>query len=366
MRVVMLCKACVVGIYQRKLEEIARRGVELTVAVPPSWRDRRGESSLERLHTEGYDLRVTPIRWNGNYHLYHFVGLRRLLDEIRPDLVHVDEEPYNLATYLGIRRAESVGAASLFFTWQNIRRGYPPPFSWFERFAYRRAVAIAGTEEAAEVLRAKGYRGKMAVIPQFGVDPEIFSPAPRHGGGFVIGYAGGLLPEKGVDLLLEAAAGLPGEWEIRLLGAGGARESLAGLARRLGIADRVRFLGRFPSHRMPEFYRGLDVLALPSRTTPGWKEQFGRVLVEAMSCGIPVIGSDSGAIPSVIGDAGLLFPEGDVEALRRRLLELMEEAGLRERLAAAGRQRVLERFTQAAVAEATVAFYEKVLGRRSG
>jgi len=181
-----------------------------------------------------------------------------------------------------------------------------------------------------------------------------------------VGYAGGLLPEKGVDLLLEAAAGLPGDWEIRLLGAGGERKNLEDLARRLGIADRVNFLGRFPSHRMPEFYRSLDALVLPSRTTPAWKEQFGRVLVEAMSCGVPVIGSDSGAIPSVVGNAGLVFPEGDVEALRQRLLALMEDTELRKRLATAGRQRVLERFTQAAVAEATVAFYEKVLGRRSG
>ncbi len=366
MQVLMLCKACVVGIYQRKLEEMARRGVELTVAVPPSWKDRRGESSLERLHTEGYDLRVTPIRWNGNYHLYHFVGLRRLVEEVRPDLVHVDEEPYNLATYLGIRRAMAVGSASVFFTWQNIRRSYPPPFSWFEGFAYRHASAIAGTEEAAEVLRAKGYRGEMAVVPQFGVDPEFFSPGPRRGDGFVIGYAGGLLPEKGVDLLLEAVSGLPDGWELRLLGAGGSQDELDALARRLGISDRVSFLGRFPSSRMPEFYHGLDVLVLPSRTTRGWKEQFGRVLVEAMACGVPVIGSDSGAIPSVVENAGLIFPEGDAGALRRQLLELMEDSALRERLASLGRQRVLERFTQAAVADATVAFYEKVLGRRTG
>ncbi len=360
----MLCKACIVGIYQRKLEEIARRGVELTVAVPPSWRDRRGETLLEPLHTQGYDLRVLPVRWNGNYHLYHFQGLGQLLEETRPDLIHVDEEPYNLATYLGIRQALSVGAVPVFFTWQNLKRRYPFPFSWFERFAYRNASAIAGTKGAAGVLKAKGYRGEMAVIPQFGVDPEFFSPRLRDvGGEFVIGYAGGLLPEKGVDLILKAAAGLPGNWAIRLLGDGESKGNLVALSQRLGIADRVSFLERIPSARMPQFYSGLDVLVLPSRTTPSWKEQFGRVLVEAMSCGVPVVGSDSGAIPDVVGDAGLTFPEGDADALRECLVRLVKDHALRRALSLQGRRRVLERFTQATVAEATVAFYHDILNQ---
>ena len=122
-------------------------------------------------------------------------------------------------------------------------------------------------------------------------------------GPFVIGYAGGLLPEKGVDVLVRASAGLEQEWRLRFAG-GGQEDALRELARELGVADRVEFVGRLPSTQMPDFYRRLDVLALPSRTTPTWKEQFGRVLIEAMACGVPVVGSDSGEIPHVIGDAG--------------------------------------------------------------
>ena len=73
-----------------------------------------------------------------------------------------------------------------------------------------------------------------------------------------------------------------------------------------------------PSTEVPAVLRALDVLVLPSLTTPSWKEQFGRVLQEAMACAIPVVGSDSGEIPHVIGDAGLVTPEGDAAALRRR------------------------------------------------
>ena len=89
----------------------------------------------------------------------------------------MDEEPYNLATLLGVQAARSVGAEPIFFTWQNLLRRYPPPFNWFERIVYRAcAVAIAGNAEAREVLVRKGYRGEIVVLPQFGVDPTIFQP----------------------------------------------------------------------------------------------------------------------------------------------------------------------------------------------
>ena len=105
---------------------------------------------------------------------------------------------------------------------------------------------------------------------------------------------------------------------------------------------------------MPDFYRSLDLLVLPSRTRPNWKEQFGRVLIEAMACGVPVLGSDSGEIPHVIGDAGIVFPEGDVEMLRCQVQRLMVDRAARNSLAAAGRQRVLDRFTMAEIARQTV------------
>src|SRR6185437_16445838 len=128
----------------------------------------------------------------------------------------------------------------------------------------------------------------------------------------------------------------------------------------LGVAKRVHFLGQIPSTAMPEVLRGFDVLAGPSLTTPRWKEQFGRMLVEAMACGVPVIGSDSGEIPRVIGDSGLIVPENDVQALREALKRLYHDSALRAHLGIAGRQRVLECFTQAAIAERTVEAYRRV------
>jgi len=369
LRILMVSKACLVGIYQRKLEEIARHeGVELAVVVPPCWRDERGVIPLERVHTRGYELTVEPMALNGHFHLHFYPGLARRIRAFRPDIVHLDEEPYNLATFHGMVLARRAGARTIWFSWQNLLRRYPPPFSLFERYCLRRADgAIVGSHTAARVWRAKGYAGPLAVIPQFGVDPQAFAPQPRRGtdGGFVVGFAGRLVEEKGVDLLLAAVAGLDGV-RVEVLGSGPLRARLEGLAARLGLADRVAFRGTLPSTRMPEFYARLDVLVLPSRSRPNWAEQFGRVLVEAMACGVPVVGSDCGEIPHVIDDAGLIFPEDDVESLRDRLARLMADPSLRADLARRGRERVLAHYTHAQIAAQTVAVYRQVLGPPGG
>lgn len=361
-RVLMVSKACIVGIYQRKLEYIARHSdLELMVVVPPSWRDERGEMRLERVYTDGYTLKVLPIRRNGDFHLFSFVGLREVMRDFKPHIVHIDEEPYNLAAWQALWYAKRWGAATLFFSWQNLVRLYPPPFRWGESWTLRVVdTALMGTQSALDVWRAKGYRKGAAVVPQFGTDPDLFTPTPRASRPFTIGYIGRLVEEKGVFDLLHAAAGLAGEWRLRWVGGGPLREALQTEAARLGIAERMDFIGQVASTEMPPQYAALDVLVLPSLTRGNWKEQFGRVLVEAMACGVPVVGSSSGAIPDVIGGAGLVFPEGNREALRAHLDALRTDAALWEQLSAAGRKRVLEHYTHEQVAESTVAVYRQL------
>jgi glycosyltransferase involved in cell wall biosynthesis len=363
MRVLLISKACVVGIYQRKLEEIARLGVTLTAVVPPGWRDERGYLPLEQTHTKGYALRVTPIAFNGSFHLHYYPGLRGILEDAKPDIVHVDEEAYNAATWQAVRLARRIGAHSLFFTWQNLERRYPPPFRWWEQYVYRHtACAVAGNCAARDVLRAKGYARPIHVIPQFGVDPSLYTQAQEPGDGpFVIGYAGRLVPEKGIADLLRAASGLSGDWRLRLLGSGPERDALVAQARTLAVLERVTFQGQIPSSEVPSHLSRLHALVLPSHTRPNWKEQFGRALVEAMISGVPVVGTDSGEIPNVIGDAGLVYPEGNTEALRAHLCTLMRDTDLWADRARRGRDRALARFTQAQIAAQTVAAYESLM-----
>lgn len=374
MRVMMISKACLVGAYQRKLEEIARYSdVNLMVVVPSAWREESRSIQLERAHTEGYDLVVEPVAFNGSFHFHFYPWLAGRIKAFRPHVVHIDEEPYNLATFQALWLARRSGARALWFTWQNLNRRYPLPFRLIESYNIDRAdYAIAGSEGAAEVWRQKGYAGPTAIIPQFGVDPELFRPSDRGplermalrrdaARGFTVAYVGRLVPEKGVDLLIEALAGVRSAWQLKVVGHGPQEERLKAQVRLLALSHRVTFEGWLPSSRMPAFYRDLDALVLPSRSRPNWVEQFGRVLIEAMSCAVPVVGSDCGEIPNVIGDAGLVFPEEDVEALREHLTRLMRNDDLWRDLAGRGRHRVLDRFTQEKIAAETVAVYRQMM-----
>lgn len=358
----MISKACLVGIYQRKLELIAQQGIDLLVLVPPCWKDERGEIPLERAYTDGYRLEVLPLRFNGSFHCHYYVGLGRQMRAFRPDVVHIDEEPYNLSTWQTLYHARRVGTKSLFFSWQNINRRYPPPFRWGERWVLNNAdYALVGTDSAGQVWREKGYRGPMATIPQFGTDAELFVPAAtRPERPFTIGYIGRLVEEKGLQVLLDALAQMDGDWRLRILGAGPFQETLQVQIDQLGIGARVHFEAWLPSEQVPPYYQNLDVFVLPSLTQANWKEQFGRVLVEAMASGVPVIGSDSGAIPGVIGDAGLVTPEGDVMALKNALAQLRDDSALYARLQESGRTRFLAHFTHEQIADDTVQVYRAI------
>ena len=177
MRVLMISKALVAGTSQRKLEELAKcPDVELTLVTPAYWRSDDGSKQvLERLYTQGYQMIVTPMVLNGNFHLHFYPRLGKIMREVRPEVVHIDEEPYNFATFHAMWLANRQKARALFFTWQNLYRNYPPPFRQMELYNYRHAaVALAGNRDAAEVLKRKGYHGPIRIIPQFGFDTDIY------------------------------------------------------------------------------------------------------------------------------------------------------------------------------------------------
>jgi glycosyltransferase involved in cell wall biosynthesis len=368
MRVLMVSKACIVGQYQTKLEALARKpDIELTVVVPSYWRDERGIMPLEMQHTDGYHMIIAPLYLNGHYHLHFYPTFRSILARIQPDIVHLDEEPYNFATFhaLYVLKKYRARARTLFFTWQNLTRTYPPPFAWMEKYVYAKSdTGLAGSEKARDVLRAKRFAKPIYVIPQFGVVPDVWLSAPTPRANTrppVIGFAGRLVAEKGTDLLLRALARVEVKWELRILGSGPLRKSLAELATALGIAERVHFDSALPSGEMPDYFRSLDLFVLPSVSRSNWKEQFGRVLIEAMASGVPVIGSSSGEIPNVIGDAGVIFPEGNIAALAEQLRALLHDPARRAELGARGRTRVLEKFTQEKIVDDTYAVYRELM-----
>jgi glycosyltransferase involved in cell wall biosynthesis len=370
MKILILSKAMIIGAYQRQMEILGRNpNVDLVVVVPPHWREPGvGKITLERAFSRGYRLLVHPIALNGRFHVHFWPGLGRLLRQEKPDILHIDEESFNLATFQALWFGKRLGARCLFFNWANLHRPLPPPFSWMERYVLTHAdYAVAGNQEAAVILVTKGYRGKLSVIPQVGVDADRFRPASRRPveasdqPALRIGYVGRLVPQKGISDLLEAVAGLPPGVQLVVVGDGIEKERLEERVTDLSLTDRVEFTGRIGWKELPDLYRRLDVLVLPSRTWPNWKEQFGRVLIEAMASEVAVVGSDSGEIPNVIGEAGLIFPEGDVVALQEHLRQLLVDPAMRQELGRQGRQRVWQHYSQKRVAEAYLKVYREML-----
>ncbi|MBM5802195.1 MAG: glycosyltransferase family 4 protein, partial [Cyanobacteria bacterium K_DeepCast_35m_m2_023] len=290
--------------------------------------------------------------------------VHRILARIKPDVVHVDEESFNLATFLAMVAAHRVGAKTCFYNYANIERRYPPPFSWFERYAFTHAShAMACSHEAADIIRNHGYPGPISIIPQTGVDETHFVPRPdAHIARtpFTIGYVGRLVPEKGIDDAISALAQLPTHVRMHIVGAGQYESALRQHATTLGVDARIIWQKPVSSHEMPGVMQQFDALVLPSRTTSNWKEQFGRVLIEAMACGVPVIGSSSGEIPHVIGDGGLVFPEGDVNHLTLRLLNLINNPTLYAQLSGQSRQRIFTKYTQISVAQQYWQIYAQI------
>lgn len=352
-RVAVLSYAMTASSTAAKARWLAQR-CEFTLIQPNRWPWYATEAPIK---IPGVRTIRLPVALAGHHHLHMYSGLGVALQECRPSLVYFDQEPWSVSTLQAVRAAAQIPCAIVGFTWQNILKRYPPPFGAIERWVHRRTtLMLAGNRDAAEILRLRGYKGAVRIAPQFGVDLSTFQPGPSTRAtlglppdGLIVGFVGRLVREKGVETALRAIAEVP-QAHLALVGVGPLEEFLRRAASSLGIADRVHFLGGVASDRVAHVLRGIDVLILPSLTTRRWKEQFGRVLVEAMAVGVPVIGSTSGEIPNVIAQAGLIFREGDVADCAAAIRRVTDPA-IRAGLASQGLIRVRDHYTQERVAE---------------
>lgn len=372
--------AAVLPAYQKKWRVLCAAHPEVTVTLvtPKRWKEGGRLRECQPAYSGQFAVRPRVVRFEGKQFVHHYVDLRSEFKNEHPDVIHLDEEPPSVVAWQVCQaRNRWVPTVPIVVTaWENVNHRRP----WYSsrRYLYRYcemhvyrnvSAAVAGTGGAEEVLRQRGFRKPIHVFPTLCVDTEQFQPRNAEGirQGLdltppIVGYVGRLLPEKGVQLLVEATA-LAGErWSLLLLGGGPERERLQSLANDLGIGDRFRMNGEVSIQDNPEWMNALDVLVLPSRSTALWKEQFGRVLVEAMAAGVPVVGSDCGSIPEIVGEAGLLFPEGNVQKLCE-CLELALDPCKHGDLSRRGRARAEGEFTNERTSEQLMEVYRSVLGK---
>ena len=357
MKLAVVSHPCVTPVNQAIYGEIQRQtGWDTRIIAPARWRDDYGDRVLARDPRYTGDLVGLDVVGKGNIPLHVYrAGLRGALRGFAPDVVFVHHEPYALATAQAFHACRGLSCAVGFYSAQNLKKRYPPPFSSLERYVFSHArFALPCSAAVGGVLEGKGFKGPRAVVP-LAVDVDVFRPRSdrRETGPLQVGSIGRLVAEKGLDVVLRALVRLRSEEiAVRVIGDGSDREKLKGLAAQLGVADLVTWHGYVPHSSIHEILAEMDVLAVPSLSTSGWTEQFGRVVIESLACGVPVVASRSGELPNLVTDleGGWLFPEGDDAALAAILQELASDRSELQAAGSRGRAAVNDQYSLAAVA----------------
>ncbi len=310
---------------------------------------------------------IVAIRTYLNMHgASYFYSPRKLLKEIRqfkPDLIHIHEEPWSLSAFQTILIKKAINKESkIIIDSAAINLYKKPVFKNIEAFVTRNAdLFFARNSECKQTLEMRGCNKPIYFLSN-GVDEDLFYPInndeeiqglkdkyniPKDKK--IIGFIGRMIPEKGIDLFVEAANNLikqgKRDFHFIMVGNGPAKEAVYENIRKENLSEFITILNKVPSQKMPDIMNIIDLLVLPSYSTPTWKEQFGRVLVEAMSCGKAVIGSESGGIPEVIGDLSYIFKERDANDLASKIMNVMGNHSALTQAQFYGRQRVNSLFS---------------------
>jgi UDP-glucose:(heptosyl)LPS alpha-1,3-glucosyltransferase len=350
-RLLVVSHPSVIPVNQTVYARLVEVGWDVLVALPNRWFNEYSRDAVQPQAAPGLEGRLRPLpvvlAGRPQRHFYA-VAPRRLLRSFRPDVAFVEEECFSVsATQWGLA-LHRFGIPFGLQAAENLDRPIPAPARVSRSWVLRHAAFIAARSPAGgDLVRRWGAVGDVRLVPH-AIPPWHAAPHRAHET-FTVGYAGRLVAAKGLWDLLGACALLREPVRLHLVGDGPLRPALE-QARRPNVDIHID-VGR--SHdRMPEAYAEMDVLVLPSRTTSRWTEQFGRVLVEALSCGVPVVASDSGEIPWVVATTGggRIFPEGDVLALARLLTELRDRPEERTRLAREGREQAVRLFGVDAIA----------------
>lgn len=352
--------AGVLAVNQQVYAELAARGMDVQLLVPARWRNEyRPDRFAAEVHP-GLSGHVATVRTAMAGRPQRHLQLASVVRELRrwsPAVVFVEEEPFSLTAIRWARRARRLAVPYGVQVAETLDRHMPTTV----RRAARTTIAgaafvVARSPAAARLATAWGATGEVRVVAH-GVEDVGARAVPT--GTFTVGYVGRLVAEKGIEDLLAAARALGDEVQVVVAGDG----PLAAAVRDGGPG--VVALGPIAHDRIGEVYARAHVVCVPSRTTPSWQEQFGRVVPEALVRAVPVVATSTGELPWVLRTTGggLLVPERDPDALATAIRTLARDADLAARLGAEGRAGVLASFTNEAAARELRGFVERATSR---
>jgi glycosyltransferase involved in cell wall biosynthesis len=378
LRILTIGHSYCVAMNRALVREVARDPeFDVTVAAPSFYHGDLRPIVLEP-EPSGSPLRLVPLdtRFSRFVHIFRYDGaaLQALIREGEFDVVHAWEEPYVFAGYQIAKALQDSPARFCFRTAQSYVKRYPPPFGHFERVVLARAQGwIAGASLVFEAMLKKGFPKDTGRVLNLAVDLAAFQPsAPAERSQVlaelglqtpVIGFVGRLTRAKGMDVLMQAMEQVGGSrpWSLLLLGSGEYQDKIQEWAAKKGWSSRVRV--KLVKHaEVPRYLASMDLLVAPSQSMKNWREQFGRMITEAFASGVPVIGSDSGEIPFVIGDAGEVVAEADVAGWAAAIGQLLDSPQRREELKQLGLARAT-RYSVATIAQQYGDYYRWIAGQ---
>ena len=370
LRVLFVTHTYVVGVNQGKLKAIADTGeVEVALLAPSNWQALEWNRPLE-LETPYPEIKTypAPVLFTGRVgaHIYNPVKIWQVINDFKPDVIQVEEEIFSLCALEVAFWAKLYNKPMVVFGWENQQRSLPLFRRWVRNFVMGATnLFLAGNKDGAEVMHNWNYQGQIEVMPQMGVDTDLFTPALKKKQKEVnIGFLGRLVPEKGLDTLFAAVGQLKKQnidCQVTICGSGASEAELRQEAELQQISDRVVWRGAVPHEAAPAELGNFDIMVLPSRSVATWKEQFGHVIIEAMAMGIPVIGSNCGEIPNVIAREDLVFPESDSTALAEILKRIICDDSWREEMGNYGIERVKKYYSHERIAQRLIEQWQKLV-----
>jgi glycosyltransferase involved in cell wall biosynthesis len=267
----------------------------------------------------------------------NFFKMIYILLKVNPEVIYLREEPFSINAFQWVFLAKifSKNAKIVIESDENLLINHPKLFLLIEKYVLNKIDCLACVPTKGEELyRSKNFKKKILKTFNF-YNEELFKPIAKNiaikelklslsSNPIIFGYAGRITEEKGIEDLLNAFLMLFKENQNTMLLIAGKGETsyenkLKSFVKENNI--NVYFLGPLPLEKLVFFYNALDALILPSHSTSWWIEQFGRVIIESMACGTPVIGSSSGEIPVVINNNELIFEEKNTS----QLFEIMKK-----------------------------------------
>lgn len=378
MRVLLINSMFFNSVYRRCADELGKiDDIELTVLTVKGWEMNGKYREADPLRVASpYHFILGNTFWSGKENRgFYISGLLRAFQIAQPEVIYLMEEPFSLFAIqvLTLRAILFPNTPVIFFTWTNLslRQFDYRPSVWYSNVSRwvlpRMHYGLTANSDGIQVLREENFTAPTKIVG-YGVDTNSFrlvsedtkvSLRRRLGisdEATIIGFIGRMIWMKGLDLLLDSFARLKSNSDkpliLLLVGSGKEETQILSRANEMGLSSSICHIASVAQTEVPPYLALMDILVLPSRRVGMWAEQFGRVLVEAMAARTLVIGSSSGAIPEVIGDAGFVFKENDVDDLYQVLSHVVNLPDIeKSRMLIIGEERATKQYSWKRFAE---------------